>query len=199
MIRNVRVEAVTILAVGMMLVALVPARADVLLSLINPTPQINAPYAPTFTATSSATIISIAGYQSPYYETSSDNGVFLNGVGANLLGQNWKFTPATSDSYAIQYDDGTGVNALLFGGYAVGDYDIFSQTIATQIGSSYTIDLLYSQYAYYGVYAPSALMVLTSLPEPASWALLGAALFVVGLGRTWLRRPAKAHFRIPAA
>jgi hypothetical protein len=190
MSKKVWTESVTVLAVGIMLAAAAPAKADVLLSLINPAPQVDAPYALTFTATSSATTITIVGYQSPDFETSTDNGVFLDGASTNLLAQNWKFTPALSDSYALQYDDGTDVNALLFGGYAVGDYDMFSQTIATRIGSSYTIDLQYSQYAYYGYYAPSGFMVLTSIPEPASLGLLGVALFVVGFGRTVTRRPA---------
>jgi hypothetical protein len=197
--RYVRPAAVAILALGLTQGA-VPARADVLLNLLNPVPQVDTPYALTFTAISSATTISIAGYQLPYEETSSNNGVYLNGAGPNLLGQNWKFTPAPADSYGIQYNDGTSVNAVLFGAYEVGDYDIFSQTIATRIGSSYTVDLLFSQYAWAGiVYAPSGFLVMTAIPEPTSVALLGAGLLGLCLGRILTPRRVRVPGPIAAA
>jgi hypothetical protein len=61
-----------------------------------------------------------------------------------LLGGTWIFTPAPSGSLANTYSDGTSVLALNFGGVTVGSYDVYSQTVATTIGSVYTLDLQYS-------------------------------------------------------
>ena len=51
--------------------------------------------------------VRIAGYQVPSFEQSTDNGVFLGGVGPNLLGSTWHFTPAGSGSDANTFNDGT--------------------------------------------------------------------------------------------
>lgn len=168
-----------IAGMGLMIGVAAPARATVLLNLINPATQTNTPYSLSFVAGSASTTVSIEGYESPYQEESTDNGLFLGGAGPNLLGQTWAFTPAAADSYAIQYSDGTSVNALLFGGYMVGDYDIFSQTIATTPGRSYTLDFLFSNEAYNGFSSPSGFIVAATdpLPEPTSIMLLGVGLF----------------------
>jgi hypothetical protein len=148
------------------------ARADTLLSLINPPVQTDTPYALTFTATESTTIVSLSGYQLPYIEVAGDNGVFLNGGGPNLLGQTWVFTPARSGSSASQQSDGTSVNSVQFGGVTIGSYDTFSQFVVTTPGSSYTIDFLFSEDAG----PTSAFAVAISTPEPASLALFGVGL-----------------------
>lgn len=177
---RVRLTAATfaVAGIGLMIGTAASARATVLLSLINPPTQTYTPYSLSFTATGSSTTVSIAGYESPRYEVSTDNGLFLGGAGPNLLGQTWAFTPAAADSYGIQGNDGTSVNAVLFGGYMVGDYDIFSQTVATTAGDSYTLDFLFTNAEWNGFSSPSAFMVtvIDPIPEPTSIALLGVGL-----------------------
>jgi hypothetical protein len=170
--------AASMTGLGLMLGA-APASAKVLLNLINPPVQTDTPYSLSFTATTSSTVISIAGYQLPGLETSSDNGLFLGGTGPNLLGSSWTFTPAASNSYSGTYNDGTSVPGVYFGGFTVGDYDVQSQTIATTPGSSYTLDFLFATTTG----GPSDFFVSATLPEPASIALLGAGVFGLSLIR----------------
>jgi len=189
-------KAVGAIALGLtaILLSAASARADaILLSLTSASNQTNTPYALVFTATASSTTLSIAGYQVPDYENATQNGVFLNGGGANLLGQTWGFTAAASGSDASQFSDGSSVNALDFAGVSAGYSDTFSQTIATTAGSAYTYDFMYSQDVHgYGT-SPSFFQVSTSgiagaaapaVPEPASVALFGAGLAALG----WMRR-----------
>ena len=169
------------------------ARADtVLLDLINPATQTNTPYDLSFVATGSTTTISIAGYQNPDFETSTDNGVFLNGSGSNLLGSTWTFTAAATGSLANTFSDGTSVLALNFGAGA-GDLDTFSQTIATTPGDTYVIELLYSNNTAFNGSAPSEFRVSTTAATPLPAAL---PLFATGLGGLgllgWRRRKAQA-------
>jgi len=175
-------SAASLAAVALMMGASVPARATTLLNLIDPPSQSDTPYALPFTASSSSTTISIAGYQVPAYEQTSNNGLFLDGTGPNLLGGTWTFIPAASGSLANTYNDMTSVPALNFGGVAVGFYDTFTQTIATITGDSYTLDFLYSNDANSG---PSGLLVTTSdissTPLPAALPMFAAGLALVGL------------------
>jgi len=61
------------------------ADATVLLSLTDPAIQTGTSYSLDFTATSTSSVLSIAGYQVPSYEQFTDNSVTTGG-GANLLG-----------------------------------------------------------------------------------------------------------------
>jgi hypothetical protein len=175
-------SAASLAAVALMMGASVPARATTLLNLINAPSQDNTAYVLPFTASSSSTTISIAGYQVPSYEQTSFNGLFLGGAGPNLLGGTWAFVPAASGSLSNTYSDGTSVPALNFGGVATGYYDTFSQTIATIAGDSYTLDFLYSNSADN---APSGLLVTTSdissTPLPAALPMFAGGLVLVGL------------------
>jgi hypothetical protein len=130
-----------------------------LLNLIDAPAQTNTPFALSFTASSSTTTVSIEGYQVPSFERTTQNGLFLNGAGPNLLGSTWNFTPAPSGSDTSTFSDGTSVPAISLGGVTVGSYDVYSQTIATAIGSVYTLDFLYSNPQDN---APSGLLVTTN-------------------------------------
>jgi hypothetical protein len=174
-------SAASLAAVALMMGASVPARATTLLNLINPPIQSDTSYALPFTASSSSTTISIAGYQVPSFEQTTNNGLLLGGAGPNLLGGTWTFIPAASGSLANTFDDGTSVPGLNFGGVTEGSYDTFTQTIATITGDSYTLDFLYSNDAG----GPTGLLVTTSgissTPLPAALPMFAAGLALVGL------------------
>jgi PEP-CTERM motif-containing protein len=153
-----------------------PAYSAALLNLTNPAAQTDTPFALSFDAIGSATTISIAGYQVPSFESVTQNGVFLNGGGPNLLGSSWIFTPAASGSDTSTFNDGSSVPALSFGGTTVGSYDTYTQVFATTPGSLYTLDFLFSNPSDN---APSGLLVTTdgtpvtsAVPEPSTWAMM---------------------------
>ena len=79
---------------------LTSVQAGVLLDLVNPPGQNNTPYALTFTATLPVTTLALSGYQQPAALWTTDNGVFLNGAGANLLAPTWTYSPAASGADA---------------------------------------------------------------------------------------------------
>jgi hypothetical protein len=131
----------------------------------------------TFTATSTFTTLSVAGYDVPTFEFVLDNSVTLAGVGPNLLSQTWAFTPAASGTDADQSNDGASVNDLFFGGVTEGSYDTFSQTFTTTPGSSYAYTFTFVAVGS----GPSGFMVsenvASGVPETSTWAmtLLGFA------------------------
>jgi len=184
--------AASLAVVGLTMGASVPARATTLLNLINPSTQLDTPYALSFTASSSSTTISIAGYQVPGDETTSQNGLFLDGTGPNLLGSTWSLVRgplATSlaESFA---DPPDSVMGLLFGSQTIGGYDTFSQTIATIAGDSYTLDFNYSNNQDGLGATPSGLLVTTSAqfangpfttPLPAALPLFAGGLGALGV------------------
>ncbi len=178
------------LVVGLMIGAAAPAEATTLLDLVNASPQTNTPFSLSFTATDTSTTVSFAGFQVPSGETATQIGLFLGGNAPNLLGQVWDFVPAAEGSLSSQFNDGSSVNGLEFAGVVVGFFDTYSQTVATTIGDSYTVDFLFTES---GDNAPSELVVTANgavgVSEPASVALLGAGLLGLGLIR---RRKAAA-------
>ena len=155
------------------------AHAVTLLSLTNPTPGSSASYSLSFVATGTSSTLSDGGYQVPSF-TQFTNNVVSGGAG-NLLGQVWTFTPAASGSDSDQYNDGTSVNALDFGGVTEGSYDVYSQTFATTPGATYIYSFDVPRFAG----NPNGFFVdvtnaTGAVPEPASWALMLVGLGLVG-------------------
>jgi hypothetical protein len=176
------------------------AEAGILLNLIDPVGQTDTPYSLSFTASDTTTSVSFGGYQLPDFEYASNIGVNEGGTGPNLLGSSWTFTPAAEGSDSGTFYDGTSVPALVFGGTVVGDYDTFSQSFATTVGQSYTVDFLFSNDPGDDDpedSSPSGFMVTTSasaVPEPSSIALMGIACLS---GLAFAYRPRRE--RIPHA
>jgi hypothetical protein len=166
------------------------AHATTLLDLIDPPTQTDTQYSLAFNATATSTTISIGGYQAPSEEIAYNIGVFLNNAGADLLGSTWSFVPAASGS-----DSFAAGTLLAFLGTTPGFYDTYSQTFATTVGSSYSLDFLFSNNT--GIAAPSGLLVttdaVTAVPEPSTWAML--LLGFAGLGFMAYRRKNKPTFR----
>ncbi|HEX3115787.1 MAG TPA: PEPxxWA-CTERM sorting domain-containing protein [Bradyrhizobium sp.] len=162
-------------------------QATVLLNLVDApaTPGSGTVFNLEFVASDTSTIISIGGYQVPGFEQTVQNGLFLNGTGANLLGSAWNLTPAASGSLTFTFNDGTSVPALLFLGTTVGSYDTYAQTLATTIGDSYTLSFHYVNSI--GGDGSNGLLVtevganqVAAVPEPSTWAMM--ILGFCGLG-----------------
>jgi hypothetical protein len=159
------------------------ASAAVLLNLTNPAAQMDTPESLSFIATGSSVTLSVAGYQVNNYEQATLNGVTL-GAGPNLLVTIWNFTAAASGSLSNQYSDGSGVNALNFGGVTEGSYDTYSQTFSTIAGDTYTYKFDFTEDAA----GPSGLLVsasgATAVPLPASvWLMLSGLVGVGAMAR----------------
>jgi hypothetical protein len=161
--------------------------AGVLLDLEDALPQVNTPYGLTFIAEGTTTDISFAGYDIPNYLQVTS--ISLTAGGGNLLGQAWTFTPALTGSFANQFDDGfgTGTKGLQFLAVVEDSFDQFDQSVTTVAGQTYTLNFLFSAVADgSGVAPPNELVVSavsasdpSSVPEPASLALLGLGLSVL--------------------
>ena len=189
------------------------AQAVTLLSIINPAGQTGTPFELDFTADAATTRISIGGYQNLAYEYASNISVTRDG-GANLLGAAWTLEQAAHGSDAKTQNDGTGVPALWFGGFAAGYYDTFSQTFATTPNVTYSLTFDFTNDSFAGlsalldtssnafgsaVFGSSAFLVTTNgrvfaatVPEPSTWAMM--LLGFVGLGLAGYRRARKARF-----
>jgi hypothetical protein len=171
------------------------AHATELLNLINPVYDTSASYNLVFTATSTSSTLTDGGYQVPGFTQFIDNSVVDNGGGSNLLGQTWVFTPAASGSDTEQFNDGTSVNGLDFGGVTEGSYDEYSQTFATVVGDTYT----YSFNVPYFDGNPDGYFVTVTnatvgggVPEPATWALMISGILCLGMALRQRRAMAAA-------
>jgi hypothetical protein len=164
-------------------VSLTPASAEatILLNLVDAPDQVDTPYSFDILATSSNLTISFAGYNAPLVQLVNYIGLSKAG-GSNLLGRTWTFTPAPTGSWALQANDSTSVNALLFYGTDVGSYDTFSQTISAVAGSAYRLSFM-----FYEDGSPNGLRVTTDgdlaaspAPEPSTWMSMIGGFAMVG-------------------
>lgn len=155
------------------------AGAGLLVDLEDPPGATDSPFSLPFVAESDSTTISFAGYQLSSSLEATHIDLFLTGGGPNLLGGSWDFTPAPFGSFASTFDDGMGVPGLDFAGFVEDSFDVFSQTIATVSGQSYTLSFLFSNGTDSS--APSELVVSTAnagaadsgaaVPEPSTLVL----------------------------
>jgi hypothetical protein len=164
---------------------------------------LNTPESFTFVAGATTTTISFGGYQIPDWMGLDDIFFVLTGnsPATNLLGLTFNETPAASCSVFWQsVDPGAyGTNGLRFGNYCEGQYDTFSQTISTTIGSSYTLGFVLSNpdlgdnnredVVPSGLRITATDAVVASVPEPATWAMMLIGFGAIGFAMRFRRRP----------
>lgn len=146
--------------------------------------QTNTPVSLVFTAGDTSTTLSFAGFNIPSFINLTNIELTLTGSSTNLLGQTFSFAPASlSCTDASQTTLGSfGTNNLQFGSACVGDFDTFSQTVSTAIGSSLTLSFLVSNSG-----SPNGLVVnateaaVAGVPEPATWATMLLGFGAMGL------------------
>jgi hypothetical protein len=179
-----------ILAYGIAAAALAAApsaaSATTLLTATNLADQTNSSVSLVFTAGSSSTTVSFAGFNVPSFINLTNIELTLTGSSTNLLGQTFSFAPASSScTDASQTTLGVGsfgTNNLHLGSVCVGDFDTFSQTVSTAIGSSLTLSFLVSNTG-----SPNGLVVnateaaVAGVPEPATWATMLLGFGAMGL------------------
>jgi hypothetical protein len=180
---------------GAALLTSASAQAAVLLNLVDAPATSNTVYNLSFLASDTSTTISFGGYQKPGSEQAVQTGLFLNGAGANLLGSTWSLTPAASGSSTFTFNDGTSVPALIFLGTSVGEYDTYSQTIGTTIGSSYTLSFHYVNSGGLGsglLVTEVGANIAAAVPEPSTWAMMILGFAGVGF-MTYRRKNSALH------
>jgi hypothetical protein len=180
-------SAASLAVVGLIAAASVPAQASTLFRMDFPSlfDQVIIPYSLPFTAEGSSTTISIAGFDLPGGEQTTNIGLFLGGTGPNLLGPTWVFSfncgfppPCGLGFGSNTFNDGTSVPALSF--FNASGLDTYSQTIPTKAGRSYSLDFRYTNDF-------DGLLVVTT-PLPGTLSLFGSSLLAFGLialGRRW--------------
>jgi hypothetical protein len=168
------------------------AHATVVVDLVNAPVQVDTPFTFMLNATSTVTSLTIEGYNLSSILGVNHESLQLNGAGANLLGATWLYVAAAAGSESAQFDFGTGVNALGFGGVVVGDFDSYTQEIATTVGASYTLGFLFNSAAPRNanelrVTSNADLAAVSpaggggnSVPEPATWGLMLLGFGTVG-------------------
>jgi hypothetical protein len=182
-----------------------PASALVLLDQHDAIVSESTPVAISFYAGATSTSVSFAGYDVPSAEYLDEISLRLNGAGPNLLDGTYSYTPAIDGSSSSQLG-----NSLSFGGVAAGSYDDYAAVAATSVGSYYTLSYDFSElFQNDDGYAqtPNALMITASdasmslgvstVPEPATWAMLifGFAMIGTTLRKSDRNRAARSHRR----
>lgn len=158
-----------------------PAPALTLLDLTDSPSQAGTPYALTFVAQSTSTLLSVSGFDVSDFHAVETNAVIASGSTANLLGQTWIYTPAAIGASALQAHDDTmpSVNRLYLQGTGLGSYDTFSQKVDTVVGGAYTYRFSLSNLGSGGAFrvtvADSA-----SVPEPGTWLLMLVGFGLIG-------------------
>jgi hypothetical protein len=159
----------------------------------------NTPESFTFIAGATSTTVDIAGYQVPSWMNLDDIFLVLTGDTTNLLGTSWNFTAAASCSGAWESSvpGAYGTNGLRFGDYCEGQYDTFSQTITTTVGSSYTLGFVLSNpnvgdtrdaVTPSGLRVTASDAVVAAVPEPATWAMMLMGFGAIGCAMRFRRR-----------
>jgi hypothetical protein len=161
----------------------------------------NLPVSLTFAAGATSTTVSIGGYQIPSWMSVDDIFLVLTGnsPATNLLGTSFAFTAAPAGcSFAWVGPPGAyGTEGLRYGGVCAGSYDIFSQTISTAIGSSYTLGFLVSNpnvgdtpnnVVPSGLRVTASDAVVAGVPEPATWAMMLMGFGAIGIAMRFRRR-----------
>lgn len=188
-----------LLAASAMLAIPTTAQAQVLLDQVDLPVQTNSPYTFNFVTGSTSTAVAFGGYDVPSSFQVRDIRLVEFGGSTNLLGAVFGYTPAACGPLAGQGGVGAfGTNDLGFGGLCTGSYDIFSQSFASLIGSTYTLSFLVNN----GTLGSDGLRVTASdtrqvaaVPEPASWAMM---LFGFGAMSVVVRRQRRRPGRLQA-
>lgn len=169
----------SIVASGLLAVAAsAQAQTTTLLNIVNPSTDPSGAYSLSFTATSTSVTLSDGGYNVPSWGVFSANKVVQDGTSANLLGLSWSFAAAAYGSDAFMTYDGP-VNALNFGGVAVGYYDVYSQTFSTTPGDTYTYTFDMTRYGNNDAYFVEVSNATSPVPESSSFMLMLAGLGLV--------------------
>ena len=175
-----------------------PAAAQVtLVDLIDIPAQVSTPSStldPTqfFTATSTSTTLTIAGYDVP--ASFALVNIMLASSSApttNVLGAHFTYTAAPCSPLAGEGNLGThGTYDLSFRGGCVGGYDSFAQTFATSIGETYNLSYLFTLVTNggrTGTAVPNGLRITAgdaaltaAVPEPATWAMMLLGFGAIG-------------------
>src|SRR5260221_4042011 len=161
----------------------------------------NTPESFTFIAGASTTTLEFGGYQIPSWMSVDDIFLTLTGDSTNLLGVSFNFTAAPgagcSGALGSVSPGSYGTDGLRFGSVCEGAYDIFSQTVSTTIGSSYTLGFLVSNpnvgdtrdlITPSGLRVTASDAVLAAVPEPASWAMMLIGFGAIGITLRFGRR-----------